>query len=82
MLTVALMHPNGGITHQQFTARTEAQAWLNNNRKIGEVFVIISDAEAFRAKPVSSELSAIRTLLIRKHSVTRRCACHDVKRGC
>jgi hypothetical protein len=55
MLTVALMHPNGGIT-QQFTARTEAQAWLNNNGKIGEVFVIISDAEAFRAKPVSSEL--------------------------
>lgn len=56
MLTVALMHPNGGITHHQFTARTEAQAWLNNNRKIGEVFVIISDAEAFRTKPVSSEL--------------------------
>jgi hypothetical protein len=56
MLTVALMHPNDGITHRQFTARTEAQAWLNNNRKIGEVFVIISDAEAFRAKPVSSKL--------------------------
>src|SRR5258707_15073743 len=56
MLTVALMHPNGGITHHQFTARTEAQAWLNNNRKIGEVFVIISNAEAFPAKPVSSEL--------------------------
>src|SRR5258708_30699989 len=53
MLTVALMHPNGGITHHQFTARTEAQAWLNNNRKIGEVFVIISNAEAFSAKPVS-----------------------------
>jgi hypothetical protein len=56
MLMVALTHPNGGISHQQFTSRTEAQAWLNNNRKIRKVFVIISDAEAFRAKPVSSEL--------------------------
>jgi hypothetical protein len=56
MLMVALTHPNGGISHQPFTARTDAQAWLNNNRKIRKVFVIISDAEAFRAKPVSSEL--------------------------
>jgi hypothetical protein len=31
----------------------DTQAWLNNNRKIRKVFVIISDAEAFRAKPVS-----------------------------
>jgi hypothetical protein len=56
MLMVALTHPNGGISQQPFTARTDAQAWLNNNRKIRKVFVIISDAEAFRAKPVSSEL--------------------------
>src|SRR5258708_17680222 len=60
MLTVALMHPNGGITHHQFTARTEAQAWLNNNRKIGQVFVIISNAEAFPSKPGSSDLGLTR----------------------
>src|SRR5260370_27646725 len=42
MSTVALMHPNARITHHQFTARTEPQAYLHNNCNIGDAFVIIS----------------------------------------